>query len=382
MPLTILIGAVISLVPYTPGMAWTWMQLAVGLRRLGHDVHYLEEVRPEWCVDGQGARCPLDRSVNRRLFVDTMRRFDLAERAWQIGSGDDAPLPRALGALLARGPDLLLNMAGHVRSPRVLDHVRRRVYVDQDPVYTQLWQAEYGSDLGFAAHDAFLSVGLGIGTPACGIPDCGVRWRHTLPAVVPELWAADQDVPRRRFTTIASWGGFGDVSHRGEWYGSKYVEFCRYAALPREAGRPLEVALRRHRTDDPRVRHLMDEGWLVRDASRIATLDAYRAFIAGSRAEIGITKNAYVKARSGWFGDRAAHYLASGRPVLAQSTGFEQWLPTGQGLLAFRDMGEAVAGIEAIDRAYEAHGRAARDFAASYLDYRVVLPAMLEACAA
>jgi hypothetical protein len=309
-----------------------------------------------------------------------METFGFADHAYQIRG--EAPLPDGLEKILAQCPDLLINMAGHIRSPRVLERVQRRVYVDQDPVYTQLWHAEYGSDLNFAAHDVFLSVGLNIGTAECRVPDCDVEWRHILPIVVPDLWTAAEHACGRRFTTVASWGGFGDLCYRGEWYASKYAEFSRFAELPRRVDQELEIALRRHRADDPRVQRLVDNGWVVSNASAVATLSSYQEFIARSRAEIGIAKNAYVKARSGWFSDRAAHYLASGRPVLAQSTGFEQWLPTGRGLLGFADMEQAMAGIEEINRDYDAHSRDAQDFTAAYLDYRTVIPHMLEICSA
>ena len=115
-------------------------------------------------------------------------------------------------------------------------------------------------------------------------------------------------------------------------------------------------------------------------ASQITTLPDYQSYIAQSRAEIGVAKDAYVKGNSGWFSDRSAHYLASGKPVLAQSTGFERYLPVGQGLITFSTMEEAVASISAINQDYEAHCLAAREFAQEYLDYRKVLPKMLEAC--
>ena len=127
---------------------------------------------------------------------------------------------------------------------------------------------------------------------------------------------------------------------------------------------------------------LREKGWFVSNASQIGNLSGYQGYISRSRAEIGIAKNAYVKGRSGWFSDRAAHYLASGRPVLAQATGFEEHLPTGRGLLSFETLDDAAAGVEEIDRDYKSHCRAAREFAEEYLDYRKLLPKMLETCAA
>jgi hypothetical protein len=129
---------------------------------------------------------------------------------------------------------------------------------------------------------------------------------------------------------------------------------------------------------DPDAALLERRGWRVVDASRLCSLGGYRDYIARSRAEIGVAKHAYVKGGSGWFSDRAAHYLASGKPVLAQSTGFEWCLPTGRGLLTFQDADEAAAGIAEINGDYRAHCRAARAFAEEFLDHRKVLPAMIE----
>jgi hypothetical protein len=287
----------------------------------------------------------------------------------------------------ARGADLLINISGHVTSDLVLDGVQRLAYLDQDPVYTQLWQAEYDQDLGLARYDVFFTVGLNIGTPASPIPDCGIEWHTTLPPVVPDLWACPgpaSHAPPHRFTTVASWGGYGDLCFRGEWYRSKYDEVRRFADLPRRAGPQFqfELLLKDFRDDDPGVGLLRNSGWCVRKSGAEATdLSAYRDYIAHSSAEIGITKGAYVKGRSGWFSDRTASYLASGRPALAQSTGFEQHLPTGAGLLCFNEVEDAAARAEDITRNHRSHCRAAREMAAEYLDYRKVLPAMLDICA-
>jgi hypothetical protein len=140
------------------------------------------------------------------------------------------------------------------------------------------------------------------------------------------------------------------------------------------------VVKRRPGDEQPR-RMLRDGGWRVAEAGEVQDLSAYQAFITRSRGEIGIAKHAYVKGRSGWFSERAAHYLVSGRPVLHQSTGFEQHLPAGCGVLSFATVEEAAAGIDEVNRDYARHCRAAREFAAAYLDYRKVLPAILDAAA-
>jgi hypothetical protein len=363
-------------------MAWNWMHHAVGFRQLGHEVYYLEEVEPRWCVDSRGQPCRFEDSANRYLFRMTMDRFGFWDNACQIYNGgeDLCGWTRDALAALCRKADFLLNISGHIKSDLVLSNVKRLVYVDQDPVYTQLWLAEYGKDLNLKAHDVFVSVGLNIGTPHTPIPDAGVTWHHALPPIVLDYWPLQFNPRARRFTAIASWSGFGDLCYKGEWYRSKEPEFQRFAELPRKAGQEFEVALRRHRPEDEGIRRLRENGWILTEASQIADLARYQEFIGASRAEIGIAKNAYVKGRSGWFSDRTAHYLACGKPALVQATGFERYLPTGQGLLTFASLEEALAGVEAINGAYESHCRAARELAAEYLDYRKVLPQLLEAC--
>jgi hypothetical protein len=376
----VVLGAVVSIPPFSAGMAWNWMNLAVGLRRLGHDVWYVEEVEPGWCVDRRGRPCDFAHSLNRELFAGVVRRFGLQGRASQLCNRGEAAAGVPFRELLAgvRGAELLVNMAGHVKAEEVLGAVRRRAYVDQDPVFTQLWSSEYGADLGLDRHDTFFSVGLNIGTAHTDTPDCDRRWHPLLPPVVIDLWPPRIDPACARFTTVASWGSFRDVEHRGVWYGSKHSEFERLAALPRRSGQELEVALRRYEDGDPTIQRMRSNGWEITDASEVATVDSYREFIGRSRAEIGVSKHAYAAARSGWFSDRSTHYLASGKPVLAQSTGFERRLPTGSGLLAFSGLDEAAAGIEAINGSYLAHCRAARELAREHFDHRRVIPGMLE----
>lgn len=375
----VMVGAVISMPPFSPGMAWNWLHHVLGLADLGHEVHFIEEVRPEWCVDETGRPSDYEHSLNRKLFRATLGRFGLLGRACQLFDGGRAT-EGSLEQLVrtAKTTDLLINMSGHVTSELVLGSVGRRAYVDQDPVYTQLWRSEYGKDLNLSAHDVFFTVGMNIGTPHSPIPDGGIRWHPTLPPVVLDYWPAPGPGGPDRFTTVASWSTYGDLSYRGQWYRSKYEEFRRFAALPRLTGRVFEVGLKSHRSDDEGVRLLRDQGWIVTDTSRLRDLEGYQAYIAGSRAEIGIAKNAYVKGTSGWFGDRSAHYLASGRPVLHQATGFERWLPTGRGLLSFGTVEEATAAVEEIDRDYAGHCRAARELAAEHLSHRKVLSRMME----
>jgi hypothetical protein len=378
--LKIVVGSVFSLQPFSAGTAWNWLHLMLGLRALGHDVYFVEEVPPEWCRRRDGTPCPWEHSANRADFLAAMDACGLLARSCQLYNGGEATAGLELSAFCAAldGADLLINISGHVKTDFVLAAATRRAYFDQDPVFTQLWLAEYGVALNFAPDDVLLTVGLNIGTPHTAIPDCGLRWHHCLPAVVLEQWPERFDAACPRFTTVASFGSFFELQFGGTWYRSKRETFRALSDLPGRLDQELEVALRAP-PGDPDAALLTRRGWRVFDASRLGSLGGYRDYIARSRAEIGVAKHAYVKGESGWFSDRAAHYLASGKPVLAQSTGFEWRLPTGRGLLTFRDADEAAAAIAEINGDYREHCRAARAFAEEFLDHRKVLPAMLEA---
>jgi hypothetical protein len=377
--LKIIIGSVFSLPPFSPGIAWDWLHLTLGLQALGHDVYFVEEVDPRWCRRRDGTPCPWEQSVNRTDFLSAMDQFGLLSRSCQLYDRGEATAGLELKSLMAavEGADLLINISGHVKTEFLLGAARRRVYFDQDPVFTQLWLAEYGVKLNFGPDDILLTVGLNIGTPHSPIPGSGLRWHHCLPAVVLEHWPDRFEPACRRFTTVASFGSYSELQFRGSWYGSKRETFRDLSDLPNRVTQELEVALNAP-PGDPDAALLMRRGWTLVDAARLDTLGSYQSYIARSRAEIGIAKDAYVRGRSGWFSDRAAHYLAMGKPVLAQSTGFERCLPTGRGLLTFRDADEAAAAIAEINGDYRAHCRAARAFAEEFLDHRKVLPAMLE----
>jgi hypothetical protein len=371
----IIFGAAVSLPPYSAGRALNWLHHVVGLVRLGHDVCFVEELDETCSTHARG--------MTRKLFETTMAVYGLTEKACQLGADGEptAGVSRKQLETACRNADLLINVSGHVKQDRLLGSINRRVYLDQDPVYTQLWHSEYGIDIGLRAHDVFVTVGLNIGTRYSPIPDCGVKWRYTLPPLILTTRPAPSRSTTARFTTVASWNAYGDLRFRGKWYRSKYREFERLRDLPKLVDQELELAFTCVGDVEDDVRELAKHGWHLSDARTIGSLSAYRRYIAASRAEIGIAKHAYVKGRSGWFSDRAAHYLAAGRPVLAQSTGFERHLPTGSGILTFKTLAGAAAGIEEIATNYAAHSRAAREFAAEHLDYRKVLPALLEACA-
>ena len=383
MKLNIVVGGGFSYVPFTPGAAWTRLEQSLGLVQLGHNVLIVEQVGDNWCYDRNGNKTDYEHSWSRQLFSSMMSRHGLLQRASQIFKDGQAVTGVPLAEVLrfARDADVLINNSGHISLESILRSVKRRVYVDLDPVYTQLWYTEYGKHQTLDDHDTFFTAGANIGTRRSDIPDCGKVW-HYLPRIVDlDHWPYSFDDRLDRITTVANWSGFGELTYRGRTFKPKYSEFLQFSELPKAVRNPLEVCLKNYDPGDSRIQKLLSGGWeIVNATTRLDSLESYRDYISHSRAEIGIAQNAYVEGHSGWFSDRSAHYLASGKPVVAQATGFEEHLPVGAGLFAFRTIEEAADAISAVNSDYATHCRKAREIAAEHFDYRKVLPAMLDRC--
>jgi hypothetical protein len=248
-----------------------------------------------------------------------------------------------------------------------------------DPAFTQLWSAVQGIDMRFAGHTHFVTIGLGIGDPDSPVPTCGLNWIKTRQPIVLDHWPKAQAVTRNALTTVGNWRGYGSIQHQGVTYGQKCHSLRSFFALPTLTPERFSLAMAIHPHETGDLEALARHGWELLDPARVAgTPASYQQFIQGSKAEFGIAKSGYVLSRSGWFSDRSVCYLASGRPVLAQETGFSRFLPTGHGLFAFEDTDDILKAIDRLNVNYAAHCAAARDVAVEYFDSDKVLRGLLE----
>ena len=368
---TIVVAGALANKPFSGGEAWVRMSWVLGLRRLGFDVAFVECA----AADTPGA--------HRRWFADVVRAFGLDGRAALVlgdGSRTDGLSWEELGEV-AGASDLLVNISGHLDGP-LLERFRRRAYVDIDPGYTQIWAGEPGDPARLADHDVYFTIAENIGAPGCSLPTGGLRWLSTRQPVVLAEWPAAPAAEPHRFTTIATWRTpFGRLAHGGRTYGMKLDEWRKLMPLPQRCAQRFELALDIHPDERPDVARLQDHGWGVVDAhERAGNPAAFRRYVQGSAAEISVAQPVYVETRSGWFSDRTARYLAAGKPVLVQDTGFGRLLPVGEGLVAFDGLDDAAASADAIAADYDAHARAARAIAEEHFDSDRVLERFL-ACA-
>ncbi len=363
--------------PHQGGATWAVLQYVLGLQRLGHEVCFIEPV-PEKALKPKG--CTLAESASASYFRRIVADFGLAGRAALLlaGTEETVGLTHAELRAIAGRTDVLINVSGMLADAALLEPIRTRVYLDLDPAFIQLWHDAHGIDMRFAAHTHFVTVGRGIGTGNCPIPTCGLAWIPTFQPVVLDEWPVAARIEHDALTTIANWRGYGSVEHDGQHYGQKAHSLRQFFALPKLCAERFSPALAIHPGEESDVAALAENGWNVLDPAAVAgTPHAYRRFIQGSKAEFGIAKTGYVHSRSGWFSDRSACYLASGRPVIAQETGFSRDLPAGEGLFAFRTIEEILAAIEAMNADYARHARAARRVAEEYFESGKVLTRLL-----
>lgn len=360
------------------GHTWAILQYILGFRRLGWEVYYVEHLKTTEFVDDDWHPAPLSASANARYFRSLMDRFELTDHAalleWE-GAGH-VGLSLAEVEKLAPDIDLLINRSGHLHLKTVLAAVRRRLYLDVDPGYTQIWQEQYGIDMKLSGHDVYVTVGLNLGAPDCPFPTCGIRWESTLPPVVLSEWTTITP-PGTAYSTVADWRGFGAVEWGGVWYGQKADEFLRLIELPRRVPVPLELCLFISADESDRDT-LEQHGWrLTSPRLHAVTPESYRDYIFAARGEFTVVKHGYAAGRTGWFSDRSACYLAAGRPVIVQDTGIGSYVPTGTGLLTFTDLETAAEAIHRVEQDYEQHAAAAAAFARENLDSDRVLTRLL-----
>lgn len=380
---TIIVAGSLAQRPHHGGHTWVFLQYLLGFQRLGWDVLFVDRLEPGMCVDQAGNPADFRSSENLRYLAQVMERFGLGESWTLLYDGGREVAGRGRGDVVerARRSALLLNVMGYLDDEEILAAAPLRVFLDIDPGLGQIWH-ELGLSRPFEGHDRHATVGERIGAPDCAIPTCGIDWIATKPPVELGEWPrAAADGSGERFTSVASWRGpFGPLEYRGRTYGLRVHEFRRFLALPARTPASFEVALDIDDAEVDDLRRLEESGWTLADPRAVAGDPwRYRDYVRGSWAELMIAKNLVVDMRSGWFSDRSACYLASGRPVLAQDTGLDGLVPSGEGLVTFTTLAEAVAGVEEISGDYERHSRAARAIAAEHFAAERVLPRLLEA---
>lgn len=354
-----------------------------GLQQLGFDVIFVEEALAEWSLCFDPVRCEMttDPTAGLAALQRELKPLGL-DHSWCFvdGRGQWHGMNAAQLRALCRRAKLVLSRA-NVTWLEEFRECPMRVFVDTDPGFTHFRLPEkptpstsgYASAYDFQHH---FTYGERLGQPDCPIPSVGFSWHPTRAPVALDLMPVRFAPAATHFTTVMSWGARAPIEYRGESYGQKDIEFRRVMELPARVGPVLELALAGDKA--PRA-EIEAAGWRLANPMAVtATVDSYRDYIAQSRGEFSVAVNLEVKTRSGWFSDRTAAYLAAGKPVVVQDTGFSEFLPCGEGLFAFETIDEAGAAIETIAGDYARHCRAARRIAEEYFAAEKVIGKLLQ----
>ena len=399
--LRIIVTGLIAQHPTMGGVTWDYLQYMLGLHRLGHDVFYFED-SGEWPYNLDGGSTgndwvARDPSANINHLASIMSRFGMDGRWAYHFPIDDRwfGLTDSKRKEVLHTADLLINVSGTLMDLSEYRLIPRRAYIDSDPVFTQLkltlGNLEFRDRVN--AHNVHFTVGETLF--AHYVPDTGHLWRPTRSPIVIDEWSSPQPV-REVFTTVMNWTSYKPLQYEGRVYGQKDIEFRKFLHLPKLTGDAarFEIAMPSLHHLDWETEHapsssttaplsptarLAQHGWsVVKPADHCGTLDDYRKYVQSSVAEWSVAKNGYVQGQSGWFSCRSSCYLAAGRPIVVQDTGFSKVIPTGRGILTFKTLDEAVQAVREISGNVKRHSAAARECAAEYFDARVILPQLIE----
>jgi GT2 family glycosyltransferase len=365
------------------GVIWQTLHYLVGLERLGYETYYVEAHArtPSMLMEHSDD----DGSGRAAAFIaGALERFGFGDRwAYHALHHDGRCYGLSENQLMAlyRSAALIINLHGGTE-PRP-EHIAtdRLVYLETDPVEVEIQLAAGRQETVdyLRPHCAYFTFGENYGRPDCLLPvSAQFQIRPTRQPVVLDFWEG-RDTPGERYTTVGNWRQqWREIQLAGETYSwSKHHEFLKFLDVPSRTGRQFELALAGCEADDRTL--LERHGWRVREALPLSqNIDIYRQYICGSRGEFTVAKDQNVRLRTGWFSDRAATYLAAGRPVVTQDTGFGNLLPTGEGLFAFSTLDDIVASIELIEADYLQHSRAAEQIAREYFDAGRVLGRLLQ----
>lgn len=368
------------------GVLWDYGQYALGLERLGFEVVYLEDTG-EPTYDPRQRLYGDDCSYGVDFLEKSLKGLSptLGER-WHFRSSDGRThgiSPEEL-ADAVQTADLFVNVSGGTLLRPEYLRASRKIIIDTDPGWNHFrnyprWDANphWHGSAGFRAHDFFFTYAERIGHPGCNLPDLDLTWHPTRPPVVLDCWNAEP--PNNTWTTVMTWKTWKHIQetidYKGVVYGTKEMEFDKVKTLPERVNARLEVATGGAQVPRAEWRKL---GWSVVEASSVTeSPENYRHYVQQSRGELSVAKQVYVATHSGWFSCRSVCYLAAGLPVVVQDTGFSEFLPTGEGLLSFSSLADAVMCIERVEASYEQHARAAREICRQEFRSDLVLEKML-----
>lgn len=390
--LRIIVGGYIGLLT-AGGVTWDYLQYPLGFSLLGHDVYYIEDTRL-YPVYQNSEEDWNDATYNVTHLKTVMETFGFKGR-WAYrdeASGNCYGLTESNIKVICKTADVFVNISCSTYLRDEYLQIPVRVLIDSDPMFTQIQYlsqqmftpGEAGLQTLIKEHNYLFTFGENIGTAECRIPDCGLRWLTTRQPVCIDYWRVDaiSELSGNSFTTLMNWTAGKILTFEGEEWGQKDIEFQKFVKLPQLVN-GIKLSAIVNKTGGTGQNFFKDEiekeGWIILNADKNANnWKDYQNFILGSLGEFSVAKNTYVKGNTGWFSCRSACYLASGKPVVTQDTGWSKNIPSGNGLFAYSNIETAEQALQMIVADYKFHTHKARELAAEFFDSNKILKSLLE----
>ncbi|GAA4452703.1 hypothetical protein GCM10023189_16540 [Nibrella saemangeumensis] len=375
---TIVIGSYMVRYPLGGNLSWA-LQYLVGFKELGHEVYMVEKYAyPNSCYNPVEGVLSDDCTYGVKIVSDLLARYGLVKNWCFVENGDIYHgLSREQVNDIFRRADVYIESGAHGSWEEESALAGLRVYIDVDPAYSHI-RLDYALKhaMRIPVYDRYFTNGMNVGKTGNIIPTGGINWGYIFNPVSTSLFNRQLPPVKAPYSTIMNWKSYDCVEYNGVVYGHKDIEFTKFVSLPQLVDSPLEVAVSGINGDTEQS--LKKVGWQINNAQAVTfTFDTFQQYLSSCRGEFSVCKNMYTATQSGWFSDKSAAYMASGRPVVVQDTGFSDYLPVGEGLFAVNDVTEAQLAIETIESNYQWHCQKAYEIACEYLESKKVLSKFL-----
>lgn len=376
---TIIIGSYMVRYPLGGNLSWA-LQYLVGFKELGHDIYFVEKYAyPNSCYDPVKQAQSNDCSYGVNAVSDLLSQYGLKDKWCFVENGDiyHGLSEKEINNVFRRA-DLYIESGAHGSWTEESSFAATRVYIDVDPAYSHI-RLQYAKDhnIPLPVYDHYYTNGMNVGKAGNIIPTAGINWGYIFNPVNVNLFRQTPPPSNAPYSTIMNWKSYDSVEYNNVSYGQKDLEFEKFISLPKIVNAPLEVAV--SGLSDEKAATLKQYGWLINSAQKVTlSFRSFYQYLSDCKGEFSVCKNVYTATRSGWFSDKSAAYMASGRPVVVQETGFSNYLPAGEGLFAVNDVEEAGNAIELIESNYRKHAAKAREIAFEYLEAKIVLKKFLK----
>ncbi len=365
--------------PLGGNLSWA-LQYLVGFKALGHDVYMVEKsAYPNSCYDPVAQVLSDDCSYGVKVVSELLARYGLEDKWCYVDASNHYyGLSKTRLNNVFKTADLYIDSGAHGSWEEEAAFAQSTVYLDVDPAYTQI-RLDYASnqDIHSSKHDHYYTNGMNVGKDGNIIPTVGIDWGYIFNPVSIQLFERRKASPEAPYSTIMNWKSYDNVEYNGVTYGQKDIEFEKFKTLPQMVNAPLEIAVSGLHPE--KEKELKEMGWSINDAQKVTfSFHSFQEYLADCRGEFSVCKNMYTATSSGWFSDKSAAYMASGRPVVVQETGFSRYLPVGEGLFAVSNVNEAKDAIDNIESNYDRHCNKAWELANEYLETKKVLQKFLK----